>query len=71
MFGCYENLFAEVGDPLLVEIFTPLVTFDANWINWIGFDKEVDNKYTFKWTNRPAGIFEVDDLITMLKTIKL
>ena len=43
-----ENLLAKVGDPLLVNIFTAFLTLGVNWIDWIGFDKEVDNKYTFK-----------------------
>ena len=36
--SCGENLFAKVGDALLMNIFTAFATLVVYLINWIGFD---------------------------------
>ena len=42
--SCGENLFAKVGDALLMNIFTAFATLDVNLMNLIGFDNKDDNE---------------------------
>ena len=52
---CSENLFAKVGDALLINTFAAFPTLDVNSMYWKDFDNEGNNKLSFKRSNIVKG----------------